>query len=116
MRGIVLKPGIFLGAALVSLALSGCVARTALDIATAPVKVAGKAVDVATTSQSEADEKRGREIRKREEKLGKLQRQYDKEQAACQRGDRRACQKAPDTYAEIQAILPTIPAEPDRGE
>lgn len=55
-----------------ALLLPGCIARTALDVATAPVKVAGKAVDLATTSQSEADEKRGRELRKREERLGKL--------------------------------------------
>jgi len=40
--------------------LSGCVvgtvARTAVDIATLPVKVASAGVDAATTSQSEADE------------------------------------------------------------
>ena len=43
--------------------LSGCLAKTALDVATAPVKVASKAADMATTSQSEADEKRGRAAR-----------------------------------------------------
>lgn len=61
--------------------LSGCIAKTAVDVATAPVKVGSKAVDLATTSQSEADEKRGREIRQREERLGKLQRRYEKEHA-----------------------------------
>ncbi|MBD3729974.1 MAG: hypothetical protein IE933_09735 [Sphingomonadales bacterium] len=109
MRGISL-----IIAPVLALSLSGCLAKTALDVATAPVRVAGKAVDVATTSQSEADEKRGREIRKREERLGKLERQYDKQRAACSKGDERACADARDTYDEIQQILPTIPAEPDR--
>lgn len=54
-----------------ALALSGCIAQTALDVATLPVKVASKSVDVLTTSQSEADEKRGRAIREHEECLGK---------------------------------------------
>lgn len=94
-------------------ALSGCIAKTALDVATAPVRVASKAVDVATTSQSEADEKRGREIRKREERLGKLERQYGKEMADCEDGDAKACAEARATYAEIQEILPTVPVEPD---
>lgn len=57
------------------LSLSGCVvgqiAETAVDVATLPVKVASAGVDAATTSQSEADEKRGRELRKRDEELGR---------------------------------------------
>jgi len=56
-------------------ALSGCVvgtiANTAVDVVTLPVKVASAGVDAATTSQSEADEKRGREMRKAEEERGK---------------------------------------------
>ena len=55
--------------------LSGCVvgtvAKTAVDVATIPVKAASAGVDAATTSQSEADEKRGREIRKQEEERGR---------------------------------------------
>lgn len=55
--------------------LSGCVvgtiASTAVDVVTLPVKVVSAGVDAATTSQSEADEKRGREIRKAEEERGK---------------------------------------------
>ena len=54
--------------------LGGCVvgtmASTAVDVVTLPVKAAGKTVDVLTTSQSEADEKRGRQIREREECMG----------------------------------------------
>ena len=61
---------------LVALGLSGCLAKTAFDVATAPVRVASKAVDMATTSQSEADEKRGRELRKAEEEAGKRDRQW----------------------------------------
>jgi hypothetical protein len=56
--------------AALSLALPGCIARTAVDIVTLPVKAVGKTADVLTTSQSEADEKRGRALRKREECLG----------------------------------------------
>lgn len=93
--------------------VQGCVASAVYDVATAPVRVASKGVDLATTSQSEADENRGREIRQREERLGKLQRLYEKQLDACQDGDKRACNEAVSTYAEIQQILPTVPAEPE---
>jgi hypothetical protein len=57
------------------LLLSGCivgaVAKTAVDVVTLPVKAASAGVDAVTTSQKEADEKRGREIRKQEEERGK---------------------------------------------
>ena len=49
----------------------GTVARTAVDVATIPVKVASAGVDAVTTSQSEADQKRGRELRKQEERRGR---------------------------------------------
>jgi hypothetical protein len=97
----------------VSLALSGCLAKTALDVATAPVKMAGRAVDLATTSQSEADEKRGRQIRQREARLGKLQRQRDKLEPACMHGDSNACSDLAQVNAEIEQIMPSIPVEPD---
>ncbi len=93
-----------------ALALQGCIARTAVDIVTAPVKVVGKGVDLATTSQSEADEKRGRELRKREEELGKLERRYEKEMEDCSDGDDRACFRAKETYSEIQILLRDWPA------
>ena len=92
-------------------ALQGCLARTAVSAVTLPVKVASSAVDAA--SQSEADQARGREIRRREERLGRLQRDYDKQIDRCGDGDRRACDQARLTYAEIQVLLPSIPAEPD---
>jgi hypothetical protein len=62
---------------------SGCIARLAADVVTAPVKVVSKTADVLTTSQSEADEKRGRAVRKEEERTGKLARERDKAQRAC---------------------------------
>lgn len=49
----------------------GTVAKTAVDVATIPVKVASAGVDAATTSQSEKDEKLGREMRKQDEERGK---------------------------------------------
>ena len=49
----------------------GTVAKTAVDIATIPVKVASAGVDAATTSQAEADQNRGRAIRKEEERRGR---------------------------------------------
>ena len=65
---------LFLFALLVP-ALSGCVvatvAETAVDVVTLPVRVVSAGVDAATTSQSEADQKRGRELRKAEEERGR---------------------------------------------
>jgi hypothetical protein len=70
-----------------SLALSGCVvaqvADTAVDVVTLPVKAVSAGVDAATTSQSEADEKRGRELRKAEEQAGKLAREQEER---CRKG------------------------------
>ena len=70
--------------------LGGCVvatvAETAVDVATIPVKVVSAGVDAATTSQSEADEKRGRELRKAEEARGRAQRALEKR---CRKGKAR---------------------------
>src|SRR5262245_7087072 len=93
-------------------AVQGCLAKTAVDVATLPVKVASSGVDLATTSQAEADQKRGREIRQREERLGRLQRDYDKQIDRCGEGDRNACDQARETYAEMQALMPSLPVEP----
>jgi hypothetical protein len=61
--------------AVLSLAVSGCVvgtvAKTAVDVVTLPVKVVSAGVDAVTTSQAEADQKRGRELRKQEEERGR---------------------------------------------
>ena len=67
--------------------LSGCVvgtvAKTAVDVATIPVKVVSAGVDAATTSQSEADEKRGRELRRAEEARGREARKMEER---CRKG------------------------------
>jgi hypothetical protein len=56
-------------------ALTACaIASTAVDVVTLPVKAASAGVDAVTTSQSEADQKRGRAIRKEEERLGRERR------------------------------------------
>ena len=98
-------------AATAPLLLGGCLARTAVDVVTAPVRVAGKAVDLATTSQSEADEARGRDIRRREEQLGRLQREYQELADDCADGDNGACREAVAVRRQIDALLPTIPLE-----
>jgi len=81
------------------LALSGCVvaqvADTAVDVVTLPVKAVSAGVDAATTSQSEADEKRGREIRKAEEKAGREARARDER-----------CRKAKPLPSDICPELP----------
>lgn len=95
------------------LLLGGCLAKTALDVATAPVKIASKAVDLATTSQSEADEKRGREIRQREQELAKLDKDLEEQEAECLAGKDSACREAVVTRREIEQLLPTVPLERD---
>lgn len=72
-----------------SFMLNGCLVRAAADVVTAPVKVVSAGVDAATTSQSEADAKRGRELRE---------------------GDDRECFAARETYSEIQILLRNNPA------
>jgi hypothetical protein len=68
-------------------ALSGCVvstlASTAVDVVTLPVRAVGAGVDAVTTSQSEADQKRGREVREQEERLGRERRRMVER---CRRG------------------------------
>jgi isocitrate lyase len=63
--------------------LSGCVvgtiASTAVDVVTLPVKAVSAGVDAATTSQSEADQKRGRELREQEERRGKALRRWEEQ-------------------------------------
>ena len=65
MKHIILFFPLFLGGCV------GTIAKTAVGVVTLPVKVVSAGVDAATTSQKEADEKRGREIRKEEERRGK---------------------------------------------
>ncbi len=97
---------------LILLALPGCVARTVVSAATLPFKVAGKAVDVATTSQSEADQKRGRDLRLQEERLGRVERSYRQHSSQCSAGDSRSCELASADYDEIQRLSGGEPLPP----
>ena len=70
------------GAILLLAGLAGC---TIADVVTLPVKAAstavgaaGSAVDAVTTSQAEADQKRGRKIRKQEECMGREQKRAER--------------------------------------
>lgn len=76
-----------LGAAVALLMLPGCIARTAVDLVTLPVRAGAQAADWATTSQDESDRNYGREVRKKEEREGKEMKKRDKER-------RRACKEA----------------------
>lgn len=49
----------------------GCIAKTALDIVTLPVKAGSQVVDWTTTSQEESDRNYGRKIREQEAREGK---------------------------------------------
>jgi hypothetical protein len=89
---------------LLSLTLSGCVSTVA-SVVTAPVRAVGKAADWATTSQDEADRNRGRELREREERIGKLARQRDKAQDKCDDGQREQCARAEVLEHEIEAEM-----------
>lgn len=75
---------------LAALTLQGCfvaqAADTAVDVVTLPVDVASKTVDLATTSQKEADRNYGRKVRKAEEDYGKELRKWEK---ACKRAEKR---------------------------
>ena len=58
--------------------LPGCIAKTAVDVVTLPVRAVGQAADWATTSQDEADRNYGRKMRKAEAREGKERRAWEK--------------------------------------
>lgn len=66
-------------AAALSFPLGGCIAQTAVDVVTLPVKAVAAGVDATTTTQAEADRKRGRQIRRQEECLGREERRARKD-------------------------------------
>lgn len=80
-----------------SVLLSGCLARTALDVVTLPVRVGtavvGSAIDAATTSRAEADRERGRRLREEDERRGREARQEERRR----RADARRSGADPDT-------------------
>jgi hypothetical protein len=95
----------------VILALGGCGASTLLSVATAPIRVVSKGIDLATTSQSEADQNRGRDLRKLEERYGRLSREYDKQDRRCGTGDTQACAKRDGIAAQMDEIRPQLPVQ-----
>lgn len=106
------------GIALALTVLPGCVAKSAFDLATMPVRVGARAVnttadayDRVTVSQSERDQKRGREIRKREERYGKLSHDYDRALRKCNGGNDEACATAREIYGEMNAMRSSVPYE-----
>lgn len=98
---------------LACLALAGCSVGTLVDVATAPVRVASKAVDLTTTSQSEADQKRGADLRRLEERYGKLEREYRKEDQRCAEGRSESCGKRDAIGREMAAVRQQLPAQPE---
>ena len=91
------------------LALTGCVAKTAVAVVAAPVQIASRTADLLTTSQSEADQRRGRELRKNEQRLDELQRRYDKLVKRCQDGISQACNDATTLQGEIDVLSRQVP-------
>ncbi|MCX7284531.1 MAG: hypothetical protein NTX28_10890 [Novosphingobium sp.] len=102
------------------LLLSGCIAKSAFDLATMPVRAGAQAVsttagvyDRVTVSQSERDQKLGRKIRQREERYGRLSRDYGRADAKCRKGDDDACDDARRIYGELNDLRALVPYEPD---
>ena len=83
---------LFLPPLLLAIAVGGggCVAKTAWDVATLPVKATGKAIDWTTTSQEESDRNYGRKMRKQEAEEGKARRKAA-EQCRRHPDDQQAC-------------------------
>ena len=78
------------------LLLSACLARTAVDIVTLPVRAVSAGVDAVTTSQAEADQRRGRELREEEERRGRLARRCARHPDREQCRNLRASEDEPD--------------------
>ena len=82
-----MRTTLILLAAVPLLSTGGCVAKTAWNVATLPVRAGSQVVDWSTTSQEEADRNYGRKMRKQEAEEGRQRREYEKrcrkEPAAC---------------------------------
>lgn len=66
-----MKRGLIIASLALPLLSGGCIAKTALDIVTLPVKAGAQVVDWTTTSQEESDRNYGRKIREQEAREGK---------------------------------------------
>jgi len=81
-----------------ALTLSGCIAKTAVDLVTLPVRatvaVVGAGVDAVTTSQAEADRAAGKRLREEDERRGREARQAERRR---EREEREARARAGDS-------------------
>lgn len=82
-----MRIGIVLALAL-PLMSGGCIAKTAWDVATLPVKATGQVVDWTTTSQEEADRNYGRKMRKKEAAEGRRLREEERRRKREERENR----------------------------
>ncbi|EQB32446.1 hypothetical protein [Sphingobium ummariense] len=82
-----MKTKLLLGAPVAMLLLSGCIARTAANIVTMPVRAGAQAADWATTSQDEADRNYGRKMRKQEAREGRERKKAEEQR-------RKECRRA----------------------
>lgn len=76
-----------LAAPAMMLVLPGCIAKTAVDVVTMPVRAGAKAADWATTSQDEADRNYGRKMRKQEAREARERKKAEEQR-------RRDCRRA----------------------
>ncbi|MBO9621384.1 MAG: hypothetical protein J7500_01600 [Sphingomonas sp.] len=76
----------------------GCLAKTAWDVATLPVKAGSQVVDWSTTSQEESDRNYGRKMREKEAREGKERRAHEKE-----------CRKHPESCGDYDGYRASNP-------
>lgn len=77
----------------VAISLSGCLAKTAIDVATTPLKIAENTADLAHTGNAE-----------REHRLDQLKRDYSEQIGECGNGKMAACDKADKTRKEMEKL------------
>ena len=82
-----MRIGMVLAALTLPLLNGGCIAKTAWDVATLPVKATGQVVDWTTTSQEEADRNYGRKMRKKEAAEGRRLREEERRRKREERED-----------------------------
>jgi hypothetical protein len=84
---------IALAAPALLLFLPGCIARTAANIVTLPVRAGGQVVDWTTTSQEESDRNYGRQMRKQEARDAReRKKQAEERRRECRRAGYENCQ------------------------
>lgn len=92
-----------------ALIVSGCLAKTAVDLVTLPVRVVSAGVDAVTTSQAEADEARGRRLREADEQRGRDTRQLEQ----CARETERRGRES-ERCTRLRERLALEPREPEQ--